>query len=199
MPLVTSSDGLMLSNGARSQLIDRFVEEYLQLMGSRVRRWNGVVVLLVTIALLAWSAVFQPVMSQDASDGRPSGNVQEQVETYENWNPVADYPIEQLEELLSTLVAQQDLNVTIANIAILYDLKLYVLADKLEEVLPAGERSVFQDEQRAWVDSRRESLEQNHTQINGTLAPFVTATSFVNLTKDRIALLEAQLQSFKAE
>ncbi|MEL7083527.1 MAG: lysozyme inhibitor LprI family protein [Cyanobacteria bacterium J06597_1] len=152
-----------------------------------------------SICLLIWSVIGQPVFPHETNDDGGNGNLLEQVETYENWNPVADYPIEQLEELLSTLVAQQDLNVTIANIAILYDLKLYVQADKLEEILPAGERSAFQDEQRAWVDSRRESLEQNHTRVNGTLAPFITATSFVNLTKDRITLLEAQLQSLKAE
>ncbi|MGK7910951.1 MAG: lysozyme inhibitor LprI family protein [Synechococcus sp.] len=155
--------------------------------------------LLASICLLVWNTAIQPVFSQSDDTGEGIGHCSEQVATYENWNPVADYPIEQLEELLSTLVAQQDLNVTIANIAILYDLKLYVLADKLEEALPAEERSTFHDEQRAWVSSRRESLEQNHTRVNGTLAPFVTATSFVNLTKDRIALLEAQLQSLKTE
>ena len=167
-------------------------------MGGRVSRWHGLVVLLVSMGLLLWSAVSQPVLSQGTNDGGLDGNVPEQTETYEDWNPIADYPIEQLEEVLSTLTTQQDLNVTIANIAILYDLKLYVLADKLEERLPVEQKSAFQDEQRAWVASRRESLEENPIRVNGALAPFVTATSFVDLTKDRIVLLEAQLQSLRA-
>lgn len=168
-------------------------------LNGRIPRLQRLVAILVGLALLIGITIAQPVLSQDDTSAPQRDSCLEQVETYANWNPIADYPIEQLEELLSTLVSQQDLNVTIANIAILYDLKLYVLADKLEEQLPAADRLAFQNEQQSWVDTRRQTLEENNTRVNGTLAPFVTASSFVDLTKDRIELLERQLELMESE
>ena len=174
-------------------------EGYFQHMNSKIFRWVRGAVFLVGMCLLLWIIVALPVFSEREVTIRSDGNCHDPAETYDNWNPNADYPIEQLEELLSILGNQQDLNATIANIAILYDLKLYVIADKLEEKIPFNERLAFQEEQRNWIDSRRETLTEDNTGVNGTLAPFVTANSFIDLTQDRIALLETQLQSLRVE
>jgi uncharacterized protein YecT (DUF1311 family) len=119
----------------------------------------------------------------------------EQGKPFSAWTPSVDQPIRQLEEVLASLEQQQPMNYTSANLAFLYDAKLYLLFQDYLAVLPESERASQIAEQKQWLAKRKELVQDAYAKYEGgTLAPFSASQASINLTKKRIDEIEAKMR-----
>lgn len=112
-----------------------------------------------------------------------------------DWRPDVDQAIDQLEAWLSEEHPQQDLNYSMANLAALYDTKLYlVFIDYLASLETALSQQALQ-EQQAWLQLRAESTAAARlTNGEGSLASYNASETYISITHGRIDTLTAQMQ-----
>lgn len=111
------------------------------------------------------------------------------------WDPYIDQPIRQLEEVLETLEQQQPMNYTMSNICILYDAKLYILFDHYLDTLDPEAVDAAVAEQVLWLEARAESVSvAASAYAGGSLSPYIAGMRFLEVTKNRIAVLEEAMQ-----
>ena len=112
------------------------------------------------------------------------------------WRPNISQPIEQLEEILAKVDAQQDKNYTISNVAFLHDAKLYIIFQEFVRQLAKHERGVEIAEQHAWLKQRTQLVESGSAEYEGgTLASYVAGDIYIDVTKKRIAEIEKRMKA----
>ena len=109
-----------------------------------------------------------------------------------DWQPSVDQVIDQLEGWLSEEHPQQALNYGMANLAALYDTKLYlVFIEYLASVKPELSAAILQ-EQRAWLQLRKErTATARLVDGDGSLASYNASETYVYITHERIDSLSA--------
>jgi uncharacterized protein YecT (DUF1311 family) len=112
-----------------------------------------------------------------------------------DWRPDVDQAIDQLETWLSEEHPQQELNYSMANLAALYDTKLYlVFIDYLASLDPSLGQQALQ-EQQAWLQLRTErTATARLTNGEGSLASYNASETYISITHGRIDTLTAQMQ-----
>ena len=112
-----------------------------------------------------------------------------------DWRPDVDQAIDQLEAWLSEEHPQQELNYSMANLAALYDTKLYlVFIDYLASLEPSLSQQALQ-EQQAWLQLRSErTATARLTNSEGSLASYNASETYISITHERIDTLTAQMQ-----
>ncbi len=112
-----------------------------------------------------------------------------------DWRPDVDQAIDQLETWLSEEHPQQELNYGMANLAALYDTKLYlVFIDYLASLEPSLSQQALQ-EQQAWLQLRSErTATARLTNSEGSLASYNASETYISITHERIDTLTAQMQ-----
>lgn len=112
-----------------------------------------------------------------------------------DWRPDVDQAIDQLEAWLSEEHPQQELNYSMANLAALYDTKLYlVFIDYLASLEPSLGQQALQ-EQQAWLQLRTErAATARLANGDGSLASYNASETYISITHGRIDTLTAQMQ-----
>lgn len=113
-----------------------------------------------------------------------------------DWRPDVDQAIDQLERWLSEDHPQQELNYSMANLAALYDTKLYlVFIDYLASLAPEQSGKILQ-EQQLWLQMRKErTAAARLTYAEGTLASYNASETYVYLTHERIDTLTSLMHN----
>ena len=110
------------------------------------------------------------------------------------WHPETDQPIRQLQEVLEATEQQQPRNYTSSNLGFVYDAKLYILFRQYLDAIDVGARGAALEEQGSWLHRRREAVSIAYSEYQGgTLASYVGNKAFIDLTKLRIAEIEARM------
>ncbi|MEO6697823.1 MAG: hypothetical protein ABIR53_00335, partial [Paraperlucidibaca sp.] len=112
-----------------------------------------------------------------------------------DWRPDVDQAIDQLEIWLSEEHPQQTLNFSMANLAALYDTKLYlVFIDYLASLEPEQTAAVLQ-EQQLWLQLRKERTAAVRLS-NGdeSLSSYNASETYVYITHERIDSLTGLMQ-----
>ena len=104
-----------------------------------------------------------------------------------DWQPQLEQPIAQLKQRLSTLSQQQPMNVTAANLALLYDAKLYMVFQRKLATATDAERATLIQSQHDWLLVRTANAHAAGQQYEGgSMAPMVSAYAFIADTEARI-------------
>ena len=112
-----------------------------------------------------------------------------------DWSPYLIQAIDYLEqELEAWQHGQQGANGTSADIGWLYDARLLELYVRLFERLPVAQRDQLRAEQTERLAQRVNQSETAVESHGGTLAPLEYNLKFIDVTKERIAQLEARLK-----
>lgn len=134
-------------------------------------------VLLVLLACSASIAVLPSCRQKAAS-------------TTGEWAPDLDQAIGQIEEILASETQQQPLNYTSANLASLYDAKLYIVYRQRLHRMPESRKAGFIAEQRVWQRERKAIVQAAGAEFEGgTLAGLAAARADIELTKRRIQIV----------
>lgn len=113
---------------------------------------------------------------------------------YSNTNLEIDQPIRQLEEVLSTIDAQQDLNFTIANISFLYGVKLHLIFEGYLATLPENDQPAAILEQEKWQIAHDKKVEMAYAEFEGgTYAPYAAGEAAIKGYKARINEIEGRM------
>ena len=87
------------------------------------------------------------------------------------------------------------MNYTSANLGFLLDAKLYLLFERSVATMRAAERARAMDEQRLWLAERKRATHVAYAEYDGgTLASLVGNRKYIELTRERIAVLETALR-----
>ena len=114
------------------------------------------------------------------------------------WQPDLDEPIAEMENLLQTLNQQKHINRVAANLAVLYDAKLYQLYLQQHAGLSGEARQEFEQEQRQWLKKRERTAREASDQFrSGSIASFIGSQAFIDETRLRIETLRMQGQKNK--
>ena len=112
-----------------------------------------------------------------------------------NWKPSLEQVHEDLEDGIATQPnqSQQALNRASQNLADLVDARLFITYVLLLQRLDEKGRAVLLKEQETWLAQRTASAQAAVVSAGGSLAPLEYATAFGDITKKRLAELEARL------
>lgn len=115
-----------------------------------------------------------------------------------DWRPDVDEAIDQLETWLSEEHPQPELNFSMANLAALYDTKLYlVFIDYLASLEPEQTTAVVQ-EQQLWLQLRKErTAAVRLTNDDRSLSSYNASETYVYITHERIDSLTALMQKVR--
>lgn len=139
-------------------------------MSKRLDRW-WIFGLYVLVSMIGGCGETQPNNKEEPLD----------------WEINLDQPIGQLEEVMGEKEQQQHYNYTSANMAFLYDAKLYILFhDRLAAASP-DERALLLDTQRSFLSERRAKQRKEYDSYNGgTGGPAAGNLVFIEMTQERI-------------
>ncbi len=108
-----------------------------------------------------------------------------------DWRLNLAQPIRQFEEVLDRASAQQSMNYTSANLALVYDAKLYLAFHHYLRGLAPERRGEALVEQRIWLARRDEMRSLAYGKYEGgSMASLVGSGAFISATKRRLAYLE---------
>jgi uncharacterized protein YecT (DUF1311 family) len=118
-----------------------------------------------------------------------------------NWNLLLDP--DDLDSLLkpgledgSGNIPQQMMNQYLATMASVWDAKLLVVYVTLSDRLSAADKSKLRQEQAAWVAAReKQAKAAGEGEEGGSAAPAEYSDTFIKLTQERIAKLQAKLKA----
>jgi uncharacterized protein YecT (DUF1311 family) len=111
------------------------------------------------------------------------------------WQPDLDEPIAEMENLLQTLNQQKHINRVAANLAVLYDAKLYQLYLQQHAGLSGEARQEFEQEQRQWLRKRERTAREASDQFrSGSIASFIGSQAFIDETRLRTEALAVRGQ-----
>ena len=111
------------------------------------------------------------------------------------WKPDLEGPIAEMEALLQTLNQQAQINRVSANLAVLYDARLYQIYLQQIAELSGEPRREFKRDQRQWLRKREQvSRDAADPFRSGSIAAFIGNQAFIDETRMRIELLERQQQ-----
>jgi uncharacterized protein YecT (DUF1311 family) len=116
-----------------------------------------------------------------------------------NWNVLLDP--DDLDSLLkpgledgSGNIPQQTMNQYTATMASVWDAKLLVVYVTLADRLGAADKSKLRQEQAAWIAKREKQAQAASAgEEGGSLAPTEYSDTFITVTKERVAKLQARL------
>lgn len=116
------------------------------------------------------------------------------------WQPNLNQPIRKVEETLAKQERQESLqqpvNFMIANVSFLYDAQLYILFQDYVAKLPQRQRHQAIEEQRNWLITRRQLMDEAASQYEGgTLASYVAGQASIKASKERIGSLSTLARS----
>lgn len=112
-----------------------------------------------------------------------------------DWRPDIDQTIDQLERWLSQEQTQQELNYSMANLAALYDTKLYLVFIDYLATLEAQQSASILQEQQAWLQLRKErTAAARFAFAEGSLASYNASEAYVYITHERIDTISALMQ-----
>ena len=118
----------------------------------------------------------------------------------DQWQPELQQPIDELEAHFKNLTKQQEMNYTTANIAFLYDAKLYIVFVKLLDCAPESERSRLIHEQDVWLKKRELRVKQVYEKYDGgSMGPLDAGQHFISMTKERIKELTKKMELMSGE
>lgn len=104
-----------------------------------------------------------------------------------DWEIKLDQPIRQLEEFMGETTQQQHYNFTSANMAFVYDAKLYILFHDLLRSAGPAERAELLDSQRLFLREREIRVDAVYDTYNGgTGGSLAGNLEFIDLTRQRI-------------
>ena len=111
------------------------------------------------------------------------------------WQPDLDEPIAELENLLQSQNQQKHINRVAANLAVLYDARLYQLYLQQHAGLSGEELQEFEQEQRQWLKKRERTAREASDQFrSGSIASFIGSQAFIDETRLRTEALAARGQ-----
>lgn len=107
------------------------------------------------------------------------------------WQPDLDEPIAEMENLLQTLNQQKHINRVAANLAVLYDARLYQLYLQQHAGLSGEALQEFEKEQRQWLKKRERTAREASDQFrSGSIASFIGSQAFIDETRQRTETLK---------
>jgi len=144
---------------------------------------------IVIGVLLLVSCASQPEAEQESSESTPS------ILAPMEWKPSLEQVQEDMEERIAAQQhqSQQALNRASQDLADLVDARLFITYVLLLQQLDAKGKKALLTEQQAWLAQREASARASVVSKGGSLAPLEYATAFSDLTKKRLAELEARL------
>lgn len=111
-----------------------------------------------------------------------------------DWRPDVDQVIDQLEEILVTDLPQQQMNYTMANLAMLYDTKLYLTFIDYLAALEPDDVGQALAEQQKWLQKRKAVTASAHEEYaGGSLASYNAGEAYLHVTRDRLDELSGRL------
>jgi uncharacterized protein YecT (DUF1311 family) len=115
-----------------------------------------------------------------------------------DWPIRLEQPIRQLEEVLASTELQQQMNYTSTNIAFAYDAILRIRYDRYIALLPPGKRNTTIEEQRQWLEERRDKVDEAYKLYDGSsMASYVGSKAFIDVTKQRIVEYEVGISGLE--
>lgn len=113
-----------------------------------------------------------------------------------DWRPDVDQVIDQLEEILVTDLPQQQMNYTMANLAMLYDTKLYLTFIDYLAALEPDDVGQALAEQQKWLQKRKAVTASAHEEYaGGSLASYNAGEAYLHVTRDRLDELAGRVAS----
>jgi uncharacterized protein YecT (DUF1311 family) len=111
------------------------------------------------------------------------------------WKPSLEQVQEEMEEGITAQPhqSQQALNRASQNLADLVDARLFITYVLLQQKLDEKGRKALFAEQKAWLTQRAASARAAIVSKGGSLAPLEYASAFSDITRKRLAELEARL------
>ena len=111
------------------------------------------------------------------------------------WYPDLEQAIEEVEAVLATQQKQQFMNYTSANLATLYDARLYITFDKYIDMLPQGKKASAIAQQLEFLRHRKKITSEIYDSYDGgTGASYASAMKGIELTNQHIILIEALIR-----
>ena len=148
--------------------------------------------LMVFSLLLLGCASVSPHLEITASSGMGSGH---ELHTLNSWYPDLEQAIEEVEAVLATQQKQQFMNYTSANLATLYDARLYITFDKYIDMLPQGKKASAIAQQLEFLRHRKKITSEIYDSYDGgTGASYASAMKGIELTNQHIILIEALIR-----
>jgi uncharacterized protein YecT (DUF1311 family) len=156
-----------------------------QTVESRVRFSFGIVIGVLLLVLCA----SKPKAQQERTELTPM------ILVPMGWTPSLEQVQEDVEENLAAQPhqSQQALNKASQNVADLADARLFITYVLLLQKLDEKGRASLLKEQQVWLTQREASARAAVVSKGGSLAPLEYASAFGDITKKRLAELEARL------
>lgn len=153
---------------------------------------------IVIVVLFLASCAPTPEAPKERSESAPNVGTKELAETElvpTEWKPSLEQVQEDVEEIIAAQPnqSQQAMNRASQNMADLADAQLFISYILLMQKLDEKGRAELLKEQKAWLAQRATSAQAAVVSQGGSLAPLEYASAFGEITKKRLAELEARL------